>query len=49
MMELLAHSLGSLVHFKDNCTVACLSTSLTRFNKEIIDDSCSSFEAAVML
>lgn len=49
MMELLAHSLGSLVHFKDNCTMACLSTSLTWFNKEIIDDSCSSFEAAVML
>lgn len=49
MMKLLAHSLGNLVHFKDNWTMACLSTSLTWFNKEIIDDSCSSFEAAVML
>lgn len=48
MMKLLAHGLRNRVHFQDNQTTVSLSTSLTWFAKEIIDDSCSSFEAAVV-
>lgn len=48
MMKLLAHGLRNMVHFQANQTTVSLSTSLTWFAKEIIDDSCSSFEAAVV-
>lgn len=48
MMKLLAHGLRNMVHFQDNQTTASLSTSLTWFAKEIIDDSHPSFEVAVV-
>lgn len=48
MMKLLPHGLRNMVHFQDNQTTASLSTSPTWFAKEIIDDSCPSFEVAVV-